>query len=115
MDTPAPTLMAEKRKPIPPKRRKPPTVIDEATGLPVPMPRQRTPLKRLEDVKRELGRVYRAMKSGEIPHEDGTKRAFVLGQLGKVIEMADLERRLDRLEQQQARLLPGALRQLPGE
>lgn len=100
-------LMAEKRKPVPAKRRAPPTLIDAATGLPVPPPRQRTPLKRLEDVKRELGRVYRAMKSGEIPHEDGTKRAFVLGQLGKVIEMADLEQRLDRLERQQARLIPG--------
>jgi len=104
-----PGLRTEKRKAIPPKRRKPPAIIDEATGLPMPMPRQRTPLKRLEDVKRELGRVYRAMKANEIPHEDGTKRAFVLGQLGKVIEMADLERRLDRLEQQQAKLLPGAL------
>ena len=109
MDVACPTLMAEKRMPISPKRRATPSLIDEATGLPVPPPRQRTPLKRLEDVKRELGRVYRAMKSGEIPHEDGTKRAFVLGQLGKVIEMADLERRLDRLERQQARLIPGSL------
>jgi hypothetical protein len=110
MDTTEPQLTAENRTPVRAKKRTPPTIIDEATGLPVPLPRQRTPLKRLEDVKRELGRVYRAMKSGEIPHEDGTKRAFVLGQLGKVIEMADLERRLDRLEQQQARLLPDALR-----
>ena len=109
MDTIAPTLMAEKRKPVPPKRRAAPALIDEATGLPVPIPRQRTPLKTLEHVKAELGRVYRGMKSGAIAHEDGTKRAFVLGQLGKVIEMADLERRLEALEKQQTRLLPGAL------
>lgn len=112
MDVACPTLMAEKRKPVPPKRRAPPTLIDEATGLPIPTtPRQRTPLKRLEDVKRELGRVYRAMKSGAIPHEDGTKRAFVLGQLGKIIEMADLERRIAALERQGSPLLPVA----PGE
>jgi hypothetical protein len=110
-------LMAENRTPIATKRRKPPATIDEATGLPVPMPRprQRTPLTRLEDVKRELGRVYRAMKSGEILHEDGTNRAFVLGQLGKVIEMADLERRIDELERQRAKLLPGAIGQQAGE
>jgi hypothetical protein len=110
-------LMADKSKPVASKRRAPPATIDEATGLPVtmPRPRQRTPLKRLEDVKRELGRVYRAMKSGEIAHEDGTKRAFVLGQLGKVIEMADLERRIDELEKQRAKLLPGAIGQQAGE
>jgi hypothetical protein len=108
MDTKAPTLMAKKSTPVPRKRRALPALLDAATGLPVPVttPRQRTPLKRLEDVKRELGRVYRAMKSGEIPHEDGTKRAFVLGHLGKVIEMADLERRIAAIEQQQTRLLP---------
>jgi len=78
-------------------------------------PRQRTPLKTLENVKRELGRVYRAMKSGAIAHEDGTKRAFVLGQLGKIIEAADIERRLDRLEQQQAKLIPGNLTQPAGD
>jgi len=114
MDTFAPALMDEKSKPNSPKRRKPPTTIDEATGLPVLPPRQRTPLKKLEDVKRELGRVYRSMKSGEIAHEDGTKRAFVLGQLGKVIEMADLERRLDALERRQ-KLLPGAIVSPGGE
>jgi hypothetical protein len=110
MNTLAPLLMATNSTVNRAKRRAPPATIDEATGLPVPItpPRQRTPLKRLEDVKRELGRVYRAMKSGEIPHEDGTKRAFVLGQLGKVIEMADLERRLDALEKRQ-KLLPGVL------
>ena len=113
MDTIAPSLMAKNSTSNGAKRRTPPVTIDEATGLPVPMvpPRQRTPLKRLEDVKRELGRVYRAMKSGAIPHEDGTKRAFVLGQLGKVIEMADLERRLDALEKQQMTLLPGTIGQ----
>jgi hypothetical protein len=114
MDPFAPALMDEKRKPNPLRRRKPPATIDEATGLPVLPPRQRTPLKKLEDVKRELGRVYRSMKSGEIAHEDGTKRAFVLGQLGKVIEMADLERRLDALERRQ-KLLPGAIGSQGGE
>jgi hypothetical protein len=116
MDTLAPSLMAQNSNLKPPKRRAMPTTIDEATGLPVavPSPRQRTPLKRLEDVKRELGRVYRAMKSGQIPHEDGTKRAYVLDQLGKVIQMADLERRLDVLERQQAKLLPNELRQQAG-
>jgi hypothetical protein len=110
-------LPAEKRTADRTKRRAPPLTLDGVTGLPVraEAPRQRTPLKRLDDVKRELGRVYRAMKSGAIPHEDGTKRAYVLDQIGKVIQMADIERRLDALEKQQTKLLPGAIGRQAGE
>lgn len=106
MDTKEPTLLAEKRTPVSHKRRSLPATIDEATGLPVAPIRQRTPLKSLEDVKRELGRVYRAMKAGTITHESGTKRAYVLDQLGKVIQLADLERRIATIEREQTRLLP---------
>ena len=48
--------------------------------------RQRTPLKTLRHVQRELARVYPAMKEGRLVPEDGTKRAFVLTALAKVIE-----------------------------
>jgi hypothetical protein len=65
---------------------------------------QRTPLRSLDDVKRELGRLYRGVKAGVIASDEGSRRAYILSTLGKVIEAADLEKRLAVLEQQ--RLLP---------
>jgi hypothetical protein len=117
MSTPGTTLTNGNGTPNRPQRRKPPKTIDGATGALVPRvaPLQRTPLKTLEHVKRELGRVYRAMKAGAIEHADGTKRAYVLGQLSDVIEKADLERRLEALERQSMKLLPGAFSDQRGD
>jgi len=71
---------------------------------------QRTPLRTLEQVHREVARVYRAMKTKAIETQEGTRLTYVLDCLGKITESVGLERRLDRLEQQQAKLLPDALR-----
>ena len=112
MDILEPILTTRNRTANRAKSRNGPTTIDGDTLTVVtPAPQQRTPLRSLEHVRRELARTYRAMKSGAIAHEDGTKRAFVLTQLSRVIEASDLERRLDRLEQQQARLISGSLTQ----
>jgi hypothetical protein len=75
----------------------PSRTIDAGTGAVVPL--QRTPLNNLENVKRELARVYRRVKAGELPSEEGSKRAYILSTLGKIIEAADLERRIAVLEQ----------------
>jgi hypothetical protein len=45
-----------------------------------------------------MAKVYRAMKTGQIDPADGTKLAYVLSQLGKLIVESDLERRLQSLE-----------------
>lgn len=74
--------------------------IDAGTGAVVPL--QRTPLNNLENVKRELARVYRRVKAGELPSEEGSKRAYILSTLGKIIEAADLERRIAALEQERS-------------
>ncbi len=95
---PSPALNGKKRTP------KPAAVVITAGDYMLPTPQQRTPLRSLEDVKRELGRLYRSVKAGVIASDEGSRRAYILTQLGRVIESADLERRLDVLEQQ--RLLP---------
>jgi hypothetical protein len=38
------------------------------------------------------------MKSGEIETSDGTKLVYVLGQIGKMIEVHDIEKRIELLE-----------------
>jgi hypothetical protein len=113
MNATTPSLMTENDTPNSPKikrRRGFPSVIDNDTGaVKAVNPRQRTPLRRLEDVRRELGRLYRAVKAGHLPSDEGWRRAAILNTLSRVIVESDLEKRLERLERQQTRLLPGAL------
>jgi len=65
------------------------------TVLPTP---SRIDLKTIDDVRVEMARVYRDMRSGRLETADGTKLAYVLSQLGKLIESGELEKRLEALE-----------------
>ena len=64
-------------------------------ALPTP---PRIDLKTIDDVRVEMARVYRDMRAGRIESSDGTKLAYVLAQLGKLIESGELEKRLEALE-----------------
>ena len=78
--------------------RDPQTItIDGATGKP-DKPQRRIDLSNLRDVRLELAYLYRKMDSGEIKTQDGTRRAFVLKTLHDVIVSAELERKLEALE-----------------
>jgi hypothetical protein len=63
--------------------------------LPTP---PRIDLKTIDDVRVEMARVYRDMRAGRIETSDGTKLAYVLAQLGKLIESGEIEKRLEALE-----------------
>lgn len=60
--------------------------------------RMRLPLTTADDVRKEMARLYRQMKAGQIAPSDGTKFAYVLTQLRQAIETGDLEARLLALE-----------------
>lgn len=60
--------------------------------------RMRLPLATADDVRKEMARLYRQMKAGQIAPSDGTKFAYVLSQLRQAIETGDLEARLLALE-----------------
>jgi hypothetical protein len=75
--------------------------LDHATGRPLPTPR-RIDLSSLRDVRLELAHVYRQIDSGEIPSQEGTRRAYVLKTIAEIIEVADLERRVAQLEARRA-------------
>lgn len=49
-------------------------------------------------VRRELGAVYRDMRTGRIAPADGTRLAYVLGQLLRAFETTELQDRLEALE-----------------
>jgi hypothetical protein len=63
--------------------------------LPTPY---RIDLKTLDDVRVEMARVYRDMRSGRIESQDGTRLVYVLAQIGKIIEAVEIEKRVEALE-----------------
>ena len=77
-----------------------PETIDAATGKPDPTPR-RIDLSNLRDVRLELAVVYRKMDAGEIESQEGTRRAYVLRTIHDCLVSAELERRIDQLEERQ--------------
>jgi hypothetical protein len=55
-------------------------------------------LDSLRDVRLELVRVYKDMRRGQIESREGTRLAYVLLAVAKVLEQSDLEARIERLE-----------------
>jgi hypothetical protein len=63
-----------------------------------PTPARRLPLDTVEHVRREACRVYRGMRSGDIPTSEGTKLIYSLSEISKLLVMGKLESRLTALE-----------------
>ena len=77
-----------------------PKAMSAALAQPVvalPTPR-RIDLATLVDVRQEMARVYRGMKSGRLASQDGTRLCYVLSQIGKLIIEGDLDARVEALE-----------------
>ena len=64
-----------------------------------PPSRLRLPLRTLDDVKAELARLYREGKAGKRDISDVSKLANVLSVLGRLIEGAEIARRVEALEE----------------
>jgi hypothetical protein len=79
-----------------------PTGRDEAgeeAAAPLGGRRLRLPLRTIGDVQTEMARLYRSAKGGAVPVGDASKLANILALLGRLIEGADLEERIRRLEE----------------
>lgn len=57
----------------------------------------------LESTRREMAAVYRDMRGRRLDTSEGSRMVYALSLIGKLIEAASLERRIDELE----RLLAG--------
>ena len=80
-----------------------PVLIDAATGAVCDLPprkstRYRAKLDTMQDVKREMAKIYREARSGVVDVQDGTKLVWMLQAVAKVIEGSDLEKRIEILE-----------------
>jgi hypothetical protein len=63
-----------------------------------PATHRRADLASLTDVRRELGRVYRDMRTGKVACQDGTRYTYVLKAIADLIAQSDLEARIEALE-----------------
>ena len=84
-------MMAGKSKP------ELPATLDGQSLRVLPTPR-RIDLKSLEQVRFEMARVYRAVDRGDYDSGEGSRRVFMLSQIGKLVELTELEKRVERLE-----------------
>ena len=81
-----------------------PATIDGATLRALPTPQRRKPqLTSLEGVRCEMARVYREMESRKRDSQEGSRLVYVLSQIGKVLELTEIERRLIALEERAIR------------
>ena len=73
-----------------------PVTLDGTSLAILPIP-SRIDLKTIDQVRVEMARIYRDMRSGRIDSQDGTRMAYVLAQIGKLIESGDIEERVKAL------------------
>jgi hypothetical protein len=77
-----------------------PVPIDNESFEVVPTP-SRIDLKSIDDIRLEMARVYREMRSNQIEAQQGTRLVYVLSAIGKLIELNDIEKRISDLEAKQ--------------
>jgi hypothetical protein len=59
---------------------------------------QKIRLHTADDVRVEMARVYREMRGGNLDMKKGCSLVYVLGQIGKLIEVSIVEKRIEQLE-----------------
>ena len=74
-----------------------PATIDGESMEILPTP-ARIDLKSIDDVRLEMARVYREMRGDVIETQKGTRLVYVLAAIGKLIELHELEQRIQDLE-----------------
>lgn len=63
-----------------------------------PPKRKRTKLGNIREIRAELARVYRQARAGQIDTTTATRIAYLLDLMARMIERAELEERIGRLE-----------------
>ena len=76
-----------------------PATLDGRTLRLLPAPgRRKAVLNSLDGVRREMARVYRDAESGKRDSAEASKLVFILAQIGKILELTEIETRLRVLE-----------------
>lgn len=83
---------------MPKKETKQQEVIEGQVLQALPTPQIK--LATIEDCRREMARVYRDARTARIDSQDASRFVYILSQIGKLIELSDIEKRLEILEKQ---------------
>jgi hypothetical protein len=75
-----------------------PVTVENASGKVVATPKK-IDLSTINDVRLEMASVYRGMRNGSIETSDGSRLVYVLGQIGKMIELHEIVLRVNKLEE----------------
>ena len=68
---------------------------------PIPPRRVRMPLATVTDCRRAMAQVIREARAGRLSTGDMTRYVYSLRELAKVVEVSELEERLEQLEARQ--------------
>jgi hypothetical protein len=80
-----------------PKNLAPPNVVLLRTRGPE--------LSNLTEVRKEMSKVYRLTRKGQINSQEGARYIYMLSQIGKTVEMIDNDQRIEALERALGRRL----------
>lgn len=75
--------------------------IDSIATRDLKTPTPRLNLSSAEDVRREMGKVYRDARLNVIPSSEATRLVYILSQILKAHELLSIEKRIVDLEQLQ--------------
>lgn len=78
------------------KETKQPVILEGQVLQALPTPQIK--LATIEDCRREMARVYRDARTNRIDSQDASRFVYILSQIGKLIELTDIEKRIDLLE-----------------
>lgn len=74
-----------------------PATIDGSTLRVLPTPGT-IHLKTADDIRLEMAKVYRAAKARDLDTADATKLVYILSQIGKMVELHDVQTRIESVE-----------------
>lgn len=74
-----------------------------APSPPIKLASPRMKLETVQNVRRELARIYREARRGELKVETASRLAYLLDLMSRMIERSDLEARIVALETAKAR------------
>lgn len=75
-----------------------PVTIDNTSGIVVPRGK-RIDLATIDDVRLQMCVLYREAKEGKIETSNATKLCYILAQIGRMIEIHDIEKRINLIEE----------------
>ena len=74
--------------------------VSSAPLPPAKLASPRLKLETVQNVRRELARIYREARRGELKVETATRLAYLLDLMSRLIERSELEARIEALERQ---------------